>query len=68
MPAFKIGDVVQLKSGGPEMTVEDIGDYGKGAGKGVSCVWFDNRKRCTDTFHVDTLEPADRQPMDLEPG
>ena len=24
---FKIGDVVVLKSGGPRMTIQDIGDY-----------------------------------------
>lgn len=31
---FKIGDVVQLKSGGVLMTVGEIKD------KNVSCVWF----------------------------
>lgn len=31
---FKVGDVVELKSGGPDMTVEDITD------DGVACVWF----------------------------
>ena len=29
---FKAGDIVRLKSGGPDMTIEDIGKYGMGAG------------------------------------
>ncbi|MCW0979181.1 DUF2158 domain-containing protein [Agrobacterium sp. BT-220-3] len=33
--AFKPGDVVQLKSGGPLMTVAFINEEGK-----VSCTWF----------------------------
>lgn len=32
---FKIGDVVELKSGGPPMTVSSIGDRGA-----VNTVWF----------------------------
>ena len=35
--AFKSGDVVQLKSGGPLMTVVGS-DYDKG--QSVMCVWF----------------------------
>ena len=31
---FKVGDVVQLKSGGPWMTVEDV------KGENIHCVWF----------------------------
>lgn len=39
---FKPGDVVQLKSGGETMTVEEVGDdY-------VSCVWF-NAKKSNET-------------------
>lgn len=34
---FKIGDVVQLKSGGPAMTVLDVG---KDAAKTVAVVWY----------------------------
>ncbi len=32
---FKIGDVVQLKSGGPLMTVSYIGEKGN-----LTCYWF----------------------------
>lgn len=41
---FKPGDVVQLKSGGETMTVEEVGDdY-------VSCVWFNAKKIERDSF------------------
>ncbi len=33
---FKVGDIVQLKSGGPRMTVESIESAGA-----AFCVWFD---------------------------
>ncbi len=32
---FSKGDVVQLKSGGPRMTVDDLD------GNRVGCIWFD---------------------------
>lgn len=62
-PKFKIGDVVQLKSGGPCMTIEVIlkeisqrkeifsGRYG--------CVWFQGDERRTDNFLEDILTPVD---------
>jgi uncharacterized protein YodC (DUF2158 family) len=37
---FSPGDVVCLKSGGPRMTVESVGEQTTG-GKGVWVVWFD---------------------------
>jgi uncharacterized protein YodC (DUF2158 family) len=48
MSEFKKGDQVQLKSGGPVMTVSDLGDYSSGMSlgpeKGVKCIWFDTVK------------------------
>ncbi|QHS36123.1 DUF2158 domain-containing protein [Alcaligenes faecalis] len=43
MSTFNVGDVVQLKSGGPEMTVIDKSQEGSN----VKCMWFvtDNRAR-----------------------
>jgi uncharacterized protein YodC (DUF2158 family) len=38
---FKLGDVVRLKSGGPNMTIEKYGNY-SGERKCV-CKWFDGR-------------------------
>ena len=57
MANFKIGDVVILKSGGPPMTVHNLGDYSPmGPNPGVMCVWFDNSKKVEDVFHPSTLE------------
>ncbi|USY23927.1 DUF2158 domain-containing protein [Alcaligenes sp. 1735tsa3] len=36
MSTFQVGDVVQLKSGGPEMTVIDK----RPDGSKVECMWF----------------------------
>ena len=35
---FKVGDVVQLKSGGPKMTVNRVD------GDEISCEWFEGRQ------------------------
>ena len=43
---MKIGDVVQLKSGGPKMTVEAISPMG------AKVVWFDT----LNSLHRDTVE------------
>jgi len=51
---LKIGDVVMLKSGGPLMTVENIGDYG-GKQKAL-CSWFHNNKHESDVFILPALE------------
>jgi uncharacterized protein YodC (DUF2158 family) len=40
--AFKIGDVVQLKSGGPIMTVTGFGKDNN-ANERVNCTWFDDK-------------------------
>jgi uncharacterized protein YodC (DUF2158 family) len=37
---FRTGDVVQLKSGGPSLTVLEV------KGEAVTCIWFDS------TLHV----------------
>lgn len=55
---FKVGDVVMLKSGGPKMTVKEVGpDFG---GKPrVWCDWFDGAKRMSDDFEPGSLRIAD---------
>jgi uncharacterized protein YodC (DUF2158 family) len=53
--AFKVGDVVQLKSGGPLMTVIDPGAT-EGGKVVVRCAWFDERKPCFNVFPADTLK------------
>jgi uncharacterized protein YodC (DUF2158 family) len=51
---WKVGDVVQLKSGGPIMTVVNVGDYP--SGPGVNCAWFDNKKHSAHVFPPDALK------------
>ncbi|GAB2582469.1 DUF2158 domain-containing protein [Dyella jejuensis] len=58
--AFKLGDIVKLKSGGPDMTVNEIllsypakqptGEY--------RCQWFAGKKLDTGVFPVESLEPV----------
>jgi len=54
---FKVGDSVQLKSGGPEMIVtevlDDLGDHAI-----VWCKWFVNDKTESDTFPSLALKVA----------
>jgi uncharacterized protein YodC (DUF2158 family) len=54
-----LGDLVELKSGGPMMTVEEIGKYGMGATKDrAKCVWFENKKRMEAIFELHTLKKS----------
>ena len=48
---FKPGDVVQLKSGGPAMTVSQ-----KVAADTVRCVWFDGATPKDEVFPTITLQ------------
>lgn len=57
---FDIGDVVILKSGGPPMTVHNIGDYSPmGPNPGLLCIWFDNAKKLEDVFNPKAVERFD---------
>jgi uncharacterized protein YodC (DUF2158 family) len=49
---MKPGDVVQLKSGGPPMTVESVEP------NGVICSWFDAKNRKNDRFDEVALVPV----------
>ncbi len=54
---IKKGDTVRLKSGGPMMTVQDIGDYSSSGGEeDVVCVWFDGNKPMNEVFHQSVLK------------
>ncbi|HBP0315920.1 MULTISPECIES: YodC family protein [Pseudomonas aeruginosa group] len=61
MSDIKIGDVVQLKSGGPAMTVQDIGDYSsRGIDHGAHCVWFDHKDAPQQgVYAIAALKPVD---------
>lgn len=58
MNTIKKGDKVILKSGGPVMTVQNLGDYSMTAGieSGALCVWFDGNKPMEKIFDVDAIE------------
>ena len=56
MNAFKVGDVVQLKSGGPLMTIAEVrGD------EQCRCSWFLNGKRFQEMFNKDELEKVENE-------
>lgn len=54
---LKPGDVVQLKSGGPHMTVEWVGESAMGGGIVASCQWFDDKNKVSNR----TFPPASLQ-------
>ena len=59
MHEIKKGDVVKLKSGGPLMTVENIGAYEATGGQpGAYCVWFEQGKEYSKVFDPAVLTPA----------
>jgi uncharacterized protein YodC (DUF2158 family) len=47
---LQAGDVVRLKSGGVNMTVEEV------EGAYVNCVWFDGKRPERGTFPIVTVE------------
>ena len=61
---FKDGDVVSLKSGGPEMTIEGIGKYGltNDGDDAAKCVWLDKTEtRKEGIFSLPLLKLAEPQ-------
>lgn len=52
---FKPGDVVMLKSGGPKMTVNAVGDSFGGSLK-VWCDWFEGSNKLSDAFEPTSLK------------
>lgn len=59
--SFKLGDTVQLKSGGTVMTVE-----GNGLSPGfVWCIWNLGGVMNGHQYHIDTLKPADAKAIQL---
>ncbi len=59
MGQFQKGDVVRLKSGGPNMTIidlENFSGYAGGPKNDASCVWFEGNKKQEAIFDVAVLE------------
>ena len=62
MSKFNEGDVVQLNSGGPPMTVERFDPMFQNPGT-VRCSWFAGGKRMSEVFGegaVKTADPPDK--------
>lgn len=60
MSSIAKGAVVQLVSGGPKMSVVDVGDYSGGGGPedGAKCMWFDAKNAKQEAvFDVAVLKP-----------
>lgn len=55
--SFSVGDVVQLKSGGQTMTVEEVD------GNDISCVWFESTTPKRQQFVAGTLKQYVRPSM-----
>jgi uncharacterized protein YodC (DUF2158 family) len=56
---YVVGEVVRLKSGGPNMTVEQIGDFslmGVAGHDQAKYVWFVGTKRQQGVFEFPTLD------------
>lgn len=51
--AFAVGDIVQLKSGGPEMTVQSTPDM---PSKYYRCQWFAGKKLEAGNFQEASLQ------------
>ena len=62
MPQLKIGDVVQLKSGGPVMTVDSEGADGH-----LVCQWFEGSDVKKATFPIASLQAAEAPPKPVAP-
>jgi uncharacterized protein YodC (DUF2158 family) len=65
--SFKVGDTVELKSGGPDMTVTRIG--AAGGEPMVWCVWFEGTKDLYGLFPPETLKaPSELTEPDKAPS
>ena len=55
--AFKVGDVVTLKTGGPRMTVTYAGAVAPAPGEWLICQWFDAHGELRqETFECDRVQ------------
>ena len=53
---FKAGDVVEIKSGGPKMTVSHTYTSNLNGKLQVACIWFDQQKKVSDNFSPESLK------------
>ncbi len=64
MGSFNKGDIVELKSGGPPMTVAQV------EGERVLCQWFDGKSPAAQRFDAATLKISEGRsgPVPLKRG
>jgi uncharacterized protein YodC (DUF2158 family) len=55
---FKVGDIVQLRSGGPSMTVVNPRVFEGN----VRCFWFVGAEHLSAEFHPDSLQVPEPEP------
>lgn len=56
---FKIGDVVRLKSGGPDMTVVSLNENSMTHKGQIKCQWFEKNRPQDSIFPSAALEKVD---------
>ncbi len=56
---WKPGDIVRLKSGGPMMTVDAVGEHM--GSQAIWCTWFVGTKKFNDTFGPHSLKSAENE-------
>lgn len=55
MIELKVGDVVRLKSGGPDMTVTDTDVLSQDLNANIRCSWFDGKKAQSALYPSEAL-------------
>lgn len=60
-PVFNVGDLVKLKSGGPDMTVRSLSEHhiSKEFTGVYSCQWFAGKKLDAGNFPEESLEKVE---------
>jgi uncharacterized protein YodC (DUF2158 family) len=56
---IKVGDTVELKSGGPVMTVSSIGAIVEGGKVYAYCDWFEGSKNMQASFPLTSVKVVD---------
>jgi uncharacterized protein YodC (DUF2158 family) len=57
---FKPGDIVNLKTCGPDMIIASVGD------DGITCIWFDGKRDKRRAFPPETLRKKPKPPRRVE--
>lgn len=60
---LKAGDVVQLKSGGPKMTIEGFQEM---TANKATCIWFDGSTFCGNEISPNALEHCPTREKELD--